>query len=158
MSETIIFREATAADLPGISRVRTSVIENALTAAQLAQRGITNDSIAASFLAQSKGWVAARAGEVVGFAIADRATHSIFALFVLPAFERRGIGGRLFEFALAWLWDNGAPRVWLTTDPRTKAARFYARRGFVPAGAAERGDVRYERARPSPLPPAGEGG
>jgi hypothetical protein len=56
----IIFRKATGADVPGISRVRTSVIENLLTANQLEQRGITNASVAASFLADAKGWVAVR--------------------------------------------------------------------------------------------------
>jgi GNAT superfamily N-acetyltransferase len=151
MNDTgIIFRDATAPDVPGISRVRTSVVENALTLEQLAQRGVTNASIAASFLLDSKGWVAERAGEIVGFSIADRATQSIVALFVLPGFEGRGIGGRLFDLALAWLWDNGAPRVWLTTDPHSKAAPFYERRGFIATGAAGRGDLRYERARPSP--------
>jgi hypothetical protein len=51
-------REAVAADLPAISRVRTSVRENLATVEQLEKRGITNESVAASFLADSKGWVA----------------------------------------------------------------------------------------------------
>jgi GNAT superfamily N-acetyltransferase len=143
----IIFREATAADLPGISRVRTSVIENALTREQLDARGITNESVAASFLRDSKGWVAEQGAEILGFSIADRASKPIVALFVLPAFERRGIGSRLHDLALAWLWENGVARVWLTTDPQSKAARFYERRGWVANGTAEHGDVRYELAR-----------
>ena len=119
---SIVFREATAADLPGISRVRTSVVENAMTREQLEARGITEESIAASFLADSKGWVAVVDDEIAGFSIADRDSGSIFALFVLPVHERRGIGGRLHDLALSWLWNNGAGRVWLTTDPSTKAA------------------------------------
>ena len=82
-----VLREATAADLPGISRVRTSVRENLLTVEQLRARGITNESVAASFLADSKGWVAEHQGEIAGFSIADRATRSIFALFALPDWE-----------------------------------------------------------------------
>ena len=78
--------------MPGISRVRTSVIENLLTREQLDARGITEASVAASFLAESKGWVALSADEIVAFSIADRASRSIFALFVLPAFESRGLG------------------------------------------------------------------
>jgi hypothetical protein len=54
----IAFREATAADMPGISIVRLAVTENAMTRAQLDARGITEESVAASFLADSKGWVA----------------------------------------------------------------------------------------------------
>lgn len=137
-----VFRIATAADLPGISRVRQSVRENMATTEQLRARGITNESVAASFLADSRGWLAERNGEVIAFAIADRAEKSIFALFVLPDFEDQGIGGRLL--ALEWLRENGVRNVWLATGPDTKAARFYERRGWVAVGPAEHGDVRYE--------------
>jgi GNAT superfamily N-acetyltransferase len=143
----IIFREATGADVPGISRVRTSVIENLLTANQLEQRGITNASVAASFLADAKGWVAVRDEEIVAFSIADRGSQSIFALFVLPAYECRGIGSRLLDLALEWLWTNGAERVWLTTGAGTKAVRFYEKRGWTCTGTGPRGDLRYERER-----------
>jgi GNAT superfamily N-acetyltransferase len=145
----ITFRQATAGDVPGISRVRTSVTENALTLEQLAARGITDESVAASFLKDHKGWVAERNGEVVGFSIADHASAAIFALFVLPGHEGCGIGSRLFDLAVNWLWDNGAQRLWLTTDPRSQAARFYERRGWVATGRSERGDMRYEIVRGS---------
>jgi GNAT superfamily N-acetyltransferase len=137
-------REATAADLPGITRVRTSVRENLLTVEQLRARGITEASVAASFLGDSKGWVAEHAGEIVAFAIADRATRSIFALFVLPEWEGRGLGSQLLDLALGWLRANGAGVVWLTTGPETKAARFYERRGWVATGRQGGGDTRYE--------------
>jgi GNAT superfamily N-acetyltransferase len=140
----IVFREATGADLPGISRVRTSVVENALTIEQLEERGITNASVAASFLTDSKGWVALQEEEIVAFSIADRATQSIFALFVLPGYEERGIGGRLLDLALGWLWKSGAERVWLTTGAGTKAVRFYEKRGWRCTGTGTRGDLRYE--------------
>jgi GNAT superfamily N-acetyltransferase len=143
-NQDAILRAATAADLPGISRVRTSVRENLATIEQLRERGITNESVAASFLADSRGWVAEHDGEIVAFAIADRANRSIFALFVLPDWEDRGLGSRLLELALGWLHENGATVVWLTTDPETKAAGFYERRGWVATGREERGDTRYE--------------
>jgi GNAT superfamily N-acetyltransferase len=145
----IIFREAAAADMPGISRVRTSVVENLLTTAQLEELGITNASVAASFLADSKGWVALQGEEIVAFSIADRATQSIFALFVLPGYEGRGIGSMLLDSALGWLWDNGAERAWLTTGPGTKAVRFYEKRGWTCTGPGPRGDLCYECGRPS---------
>jgi quinol monooxygenase YgiN/GNAT superfamily N-acetyltransferase len=155
MSKLVQFREAGRADVPGIFRVRTAVIENALTSRQLGQRGITHESVAASLLADSKGWVGLSADEIVGFSIADRASRSIFALFVLPAFEGRGIGSRLHDSAVGWLWDNGAERVWLTTDPHSKAARFYQRRGWIATGVAQHGDLRYELERPLSRPVAG---
>ena len=145
----IVVREARGTDLPGISRVRTSVVENLLTREQLDQRGITEASVAASFLADSKGWVALSGDEVVAFSIADRASRSIFALFVLPQFEGRGLGSQLFDMAVDWLWANGADLVWLTTGPDTRAAGFYERRGWVATGTTETGDVRYELRRPT---------
>jgi GNAT superfamily N-acetyltransferase len=114
-----------------------------LIRAQLNERGITEASVAASFLADSKGWVAVQGGEIVAFSIADRASRSIFALFVLPAFEGRGLGSRLLDLALGWLWDNGADLVWLTTGPGTRAARFYERRGWLATGPESHGDTRY---------------
>lgn len=142
--DTIVIREATAGDMPDISRVRFSVVENATTPERLAARGITNESVAASFPADSKGWVAEEAGEIVAFAIADRAAQSIFALFVLPSHEGRGFGTHLLTAAVQWLWDNGATRLWLATGPNTRAARFYACRGWTHTGDADNGDIRFE--------------
>jgi GNAT superfamily N-acetyltransferase len=138
------FREAVAGDMPAIAHVRTSVRENLLTAEQLRARGITNESVAASFEVDAKGWVAERERAIVAFAIADRGSGSIFALFVLPECEGQGLGSRLLDLAMAWLRANGIVDVWLTTGPDTTAARFYERRGWVAAGPADHGDVRYE--------------
>lgn len=138
------FREATAADMPGIARVRTSVRENLLTMEQLRERGITNESVAASFLVDSKGWVAESNGEIVAFAIADRAGASLFALFVLPSCQRQGLGSHLLELAMQWLRANAIAHVWLTTGADTPAVRFYEHRGWVAKGRAEHGDIRYE--------------
>lgn len=149
LTDTIVIREATGADMPGISRVRQSVVENAATPEGLAARGITNESVAASFLVDAKGWVAEEAGEIVAFSIADRATRSIFALFVLPSHEGRGLGNQLLGNAVQWLWDNGATGLWLTTGPGTRAARFYTKRGWVYTGNADRGDIRFELSRES---------
>src|SRR5689334_16889129 len=91
-SPDILIREARRDDMPGISHVRTSVTENLLTVEQLAARGITNESVAASFEKDSKGWVAVDRDRIVAFSIADRATGSIFALFVLPDYAGRGLG------------------------------------------------------------------
>jgi len=148
-ADGIAFREASAADMPGISHVRLSVNENALSAEQLAGRGITNARVAASLLTHRKGWVAEQDGRIVAFSMADRADWSIFALFVLPGYEQRGLGSRLLDLALGWLWDNGAARVWLSTGPETPASRFYEKRGWTCTSNATHGDLRFELARPS---------
>ena len=141
-------REATGADMPGIARVRSSVRENLLTNEQLAERGITNASVAASLLAIARAGSPSAAERSLPSAwlIAD---PSLFALFVLPEYEGRGLGSRLLDLALQWLWDNGAELVWLTTSPDTRAARFYARRDWTPAGLVPGGDIRFELRRPA---------
>ena len=141
----VIFREATRWDMPGIAHVRTSVAENAATADYLEQRGITNESVAASFEGDSKGWVAEAGADIVAFSIADRESRSIFALFVMPDYEGRGLGSRLLELALRWLGENGVDSVWLTTDPDTRAAAFYSHKGWVQMGIASNGELRFEK-------------
>jgi GNAT superfamily N-acetyltransferase len=140
----INYRVAKEADVPAIFAVRTSVTENALTIEELTERGVTNASVAASFTKDSKGWVAVYDSEIIGFSIADRKDSSLFGLFVLPIFEARGVGSELLKRALVWLSDNGSERVWLHTAPKTKAAAFYQRRGWVQTGTRPTGDVRFE--------------
>ena len=143
--EEFSFRAATAEDMPAISTVRLSVVENAMTREELDRRGITNESVAASFLADSRGWVAEHDSRVVAFSIADRATRSVFALFVLPGFEGRGLGRRLLDQALGWLRENGVDHVWLTTSPGTRAASFYDKQGWMRTGMTDAGEIRFER-------------
>ena len=149
LADQVLFREASATDMPGISHVRLAVIENALSVEQLQERGITNASVAASLLTHRKGWVAEQDGQIVAFSMADRADWSIFALFVLPGYEQRGLGGHLLDLALGWLWDNGAERVWLSTGrKRGRRASTRCVDGSVPAMQA-RGDLRFELSRPA---------
>jgi GNAT superfamily N-acetyltransferase len=149
----LVFREATAADMPAISDVRQSVVENPLSIEQLAARGITNESMAAAFLKDLKGWVAIDGGRIVGFSMADRKEQTLYALFVRPEYEARGIGGRLYDLAIGWLRAAGAERLWLTTSAGTKAAAFYERRGWLATVVDEYGDVRYELRRGNHVPP-----
>lgn len=140
----IIYREARGDDMPAISRVRFAVRENILTPEQLRERGITEESVAASFLTTAKGWVAICEGDIVGFSIADREEATLFALFVQPEFEGKGIGSRLLDLAVDWLRAQGITRAWLTTGPNTKAACFYVRRGWAMVGPGTYSDDRYE--------------
>ena len=52
-------------------------------------------------------------------------------LYVEPAFQGRGIGGQLLEYAVSYL---GARRLWVL-ERNVNARRFYARHGFAPTGA-----------------------
>jgi GNAT superfamily N-acetyltransferase len=143
-------REARPEDVAGIFDVRVSVRENHLDLEQLRQRGITPDSVARDFEAQHrKGFVAEDHGRVVGFCIGDADSECVWALFVLPAYEGRGLGRRLLGAVVDWLWECGAQRVWLTTGPATRAARFYRHLGWQEAGRTPYGELRFELTRPA---------
>lgn len=142
------YREAQAEDAPAITVVRTSVRENHLSVAQLAERGITEASIVDSFRAYSKGWVALDGETLVGFSIADRKSNSIFALFVLPGLDGQGVGSNPLRQAVDWLWENGAERIWLETRRGTRAEHFYRRRGWRQTGIDEKSNVHFELTRP----------
>jgi GNAT superfamily N-acetyltransferase len=146
-TDGIIFRKMRSDDMPGVFHVRTSVRENLLTTEQLARMDITPASVAESLSTDAKGWVAERGPQIVAFSIADRASQSIFALFVLPEYERHGLGRRLLDSAVSWLWDGCVDRIWLTTAPNTRAAMFYEHCGWVVTGFEPNGEVRFELTR-----------
>lgn len=146
--KSIAVREASGADVAGIFQVRTSVTENSIDAQRLERMGIVQASIASALEDGSKAWVAEQLGRIVAFSIAHQASQSVFALFVLPEYERRGLGSRLLNTATEWLWDNGADIVWLTTEPNTRSARFYETVGWTCSGLETNGELRFERRPP----------
>jgi GNAT superfamily N-acetyltransferase len=79
--------------------------------------------------------------------MADRWNGSIFALFVLPGYEGKGLGTRLLDAAVEWLWQSGIERIWLTTARDTRAARFYPLRGWVCVAELPNGELYFELAR-----------
>ncbi|TAF99602.1 MAG: GNAT family N-acetyltransferase [Betaproteobacteria bacterium] len=97
--------------------------------------------------ALGRGWLCEIDSHVVGFSFAERADHSIWALFVLPEFERRGIGKTLLQLATDWLFELGAERVVLGTEINTRADRFYAAQGWRAGAVTEGGERRYELRR-----------
>ncbi len=123
-------REANAVDIPVIFDIRTATIENAMTEEELKESRITPESIAALLQTCGKCWVADVGDRLVGFCIANSDFRSIWALFVLPAYEGRRIGRRLLEVAVDWLWQNEVEEIWLTTGTNTRAEGFYEYLGW----------------------------
>lgn len=142
-SDNLPLRRATHADIPAMSRIRLAVTENVL-------RDPTRITLAMyeDFLERTgRGWVAEADGEVIGFCYADRVNGSIWALFIQPGQEGRGLGKALLDQATAWLFEQGHERIRLTTGAGTRADRFYAARGWrrEPVGASE---IAYTLERP----------
>jgi GNAT superfamily N-acetyltransferase len=143
----MIVRDARPEHIAGIYRVRLAVRENVMPEAIVVRDGWTPERVADCFRPGRRGWVVEEAGEVVAFSIADSEAHSIWALFVLPGFGGRGLGRALLDAAVAWLWSEGVERIWLDTDPQSRAAGFYARLGWRSTGRTAKGETRYELTR-----------
>jgi GNAT superfamily N-acetyltransferase len=139
------FRLAVPADVLEMHRVRHSVRENVLVDAG----SVTFKNTRRMLTRDGRGWVCEVEGRVVGIAIADLAGMNVWALFVEPGYEGMGIGRRLHDTMMDWMFESGATRVWLSTDPRTRAERFYARAGWEFAGRGENGETRFEMTRES---------
>jgi GNAT superfamily N-acetyltransferase len=122
---TTILRQAARADLPALHRIRKAVRENMLTSSV-----ITDEQIIEEIEKTGRGWVIEDEGNVVAFAIGNRETASVWALFVEPGHEGRGYGRRLHDIMVEWLFEQGLERIWLSTDPGTRAQRFYETAGW----------------------------
>lgn len=139
----MVIRPAHVADISGMQRVRMSVNENRLSDPAKVQPHHYREMLRAGC-----GWVCEMDGVIVAFAIPDAQRGAIWALFVEQAHERNGIGRRLLSTMVDWLFEAGHSSLWLTTDPNTRAARFYEAAGWKQAGATADGEVRYELTRP----------
>jgi GNAT superfamily N-acetyltransferase len=138
-------RDATVDDIPAMHVVRMSVRENVLSP-RLASV-ITAASYRAMLEHRGCGWVCESADAIVGFSVADLEAQNIWALFVDPEHERRGIGRELLERAVVWLFDRGVEKIWLSTESGSRAEAFYRAAGWHAAEArapAADGEVRFE--------------
>ncbi len=136
----MIFRVAQIEDIPQIQVVRHAVQEN-----RLSDPALVTDADCAEFLSvRGRGWVCVAHHQVIGFAIADLQEHNIWALFVDPEFEGRGIGKRLHDLMLDWYFQQTRQTVWLGTAPGTRAEVFYTRQGWTPKGPINKGEVGFE--------------
>ena len=136
----MIFREATVEDIEQIQVVRNSVKENMLSNPALVTDADCEDYI----IRRGKGWVCLVDDRVVGFSIADLVDHNIWALFIHPDHEGRGIGRTLHDMMMDWYFQQTDITVWLSTSPGTRADRFYRKRGWKEAGVYGKGETRFE--------------
>jgi GNAT superfamily N-acetyltransferase len=144
-----LLRQARRDDIAGMHKVRMSVQENWLVSTTL-----TQDDYIQAIEATGRGWVIELHGTVLAFAVGDASSGSIWALFVEPGHEGRGFGRQLHDCMVAWLWQQGFERLWLTTDPGTRAYRFYETAGWQRVGEAAHGEVRLELVHKAQFRPA----
>jgi GNAT superfamily N-acetyltransferase len=142
MRTTIVLRQACRDDIAALHRVRMAVRENRLTSTVL-----TEDDYVRALEPPCRTWLVASDGDVIAFAAANAAIGNIWALFVDPDHERLGYGRQLHDVMVAWLWEQGVTRAWLTTTAGTRAHRFYVAAGWTLTGPASGGEIRFELSR-----------
>ena len=96
-------------------------------------------------------WAFEPGGVAAAFSMAKGDEQTIFAVFVRPRYEGRGLGSAVLSAAEEWLWLSGADEIWLTTgvEPGIRAHGFYARCGWHRTDKLLRGDVKYVKSRPA---------
>lgn len=136
----MIFREAQISDIKQMQVIRHSVKENVLS-----DPALVTDKDCEEFLAiRGKGWVCGIENNIVGFAIADLKENNIWALFIHPQYEGRGIGKKLHAMMLDWYFKQAKEKVWLGTSPNTRAEIFYRKQGWKETGVHGKGELKFE--------------
>jgi GNAT superfamily N-acetyltransferase len=138
----MIIREAQIKDITAIQFVRHSVRENKLSDPALVQDKDVEDYITR----RGKGWVCEISNTIIGFAIVSVADHNVWALFIQPGFEGKGIGRRLHDEMINWYFNQTAETAWLSTAPGTRAEAFYRKAGWKEAGKHGKGEIKFKMA------------
>ena len=136
----MILREAAIADIPQIQIVRNSVKDSALSNPYL----VSGQDCETFITVRGKGWVCEIEEQIVGFAIADLKGNNIWALFLKPEFERKGIGRALHNIMLDWYFAQTKETVWLGTAFNTRAEEFYRKAGWKEVGTHGAGEIKFE--------------
>lgn len=139
-TDTINFREATVNDTKALQVIRHAVKENVLSNPLL----VTDADVINYLTVRGKGWVCEVDKSIVGFAIVDTVENNIWALFIHPNYEKKGIGKKLQDMMLDWFFGQSNKTLWLGTAPGTRAESFYTASGWENRGLRKNGEIRFE--------------
>jgi GNAT superfamily N-acetyltransferase len=142
MAKTLCLRQATAADIAAMWEVRYAVTENTLTPGRLSDEDVRRE-----IEDTGRGWVVERADGpgVDAFAIGNGRSGNVWALFVHPRAQGRGLGDALHRTMLGWFATQPVATLWLSTGTDTRARGFYERRGWACVGPYGQDELRLER-------------
>ena len=134
------FREAEIDDINQVQFVRNAVKENRLSDPALVQ----DKDVEEYMTNRGKGWVCEVDKRIVGFAIADLIENNVWALFVHPEFEAMGVGKQLHQIMMDWYFLHTKEKIWLGTDPNSRAYEFYKMQGWKEVGTHGKGEIKFE--------------
>ena len=133
-------REATVLDFPKLMEIRMSVKENTLSDPAL----IPIDDYIKFCFTQGKGWVYEVDSVIVGFSVVDLLGNNIWALFMDPQFEKKGIGKKLHDTMINWYFEQTKTAVWLGTEANSRAEQFYRKSGWQEIGLLGKNEIKFE--------------
>jgi GNAT superfamily N-acetyltransferase len=135
-----MIRKASRDDLPRIFEIRAAVKENRLSDPSRVTREVCE-----WFIDHAAFWLWEHEGEICGFSAGDPRDGTIFALFIDPKWEGRGIGQVLLPLACKTLRDAGHRLARLDTEAGSRAERFYRQSGWREVGRKADGQIIFER-------------
>ena len=135
----MVFRHAETSDIKHMQLIRNAVKENVLSDPAL----VPDEAVEKYINQRGKGWVCLDLGIMAGFCIADLIDNNIWALFVLPAMEGKGIGRKLQTIMLDWYFTNDKQLVWLSTQKNSRAEKFYRLTGWHEEGPYGKNEIKF---------------
>lgn len=133
----LIYRKAAPEDAIECIILRGKTRENAISAEQLAERGITPESLQNNIETGAlSGFVGMADGKVVGYCFGDSDTGEVIVLALLPEYEGKGIGKALLTLLMEAFVAKGYKRLFLgcTTDTYARSYGFYRHLGWRSTG------------------------
>jgi len=143
---SIYLRTAQLSDIEGMFDVRTSVMENHLSREEMRQMGITEGVVGDMIEKSLCAWVATENNKIIGFSMILPDEGCLFAAFVLPEYEGKGIGRRLVRLAEQEIFQHHEI-AWLETDKNSRAAKFYMQLGWGNETDLNGTDIKLEKSR-----------
>lgn len=136
----MIFREANKNDIKQVQIIRNAVTENSLSNPEL----VTDKDCEEFITERGKGWVCEINNQIVGFSIVDLREKNVWALFLDPNFEKKGIGQQLHKLMLDWYFAQTNETIWLGTEYNTRAEGFYRKAGWKEVGTHGSKEIKFE--------------
>lgn len=139
----MFIREAVITDIPAMHRIRMAVKENVLTN----PLAIQESDYKPFLMKEGAAWVCEDSDQIMGFAIVDVDAGEVWALFVDPDFEGKGIGSRLHDTLVDTYFSAGKAELILGTEPKTRAEIFYRHKGWEQTGNKSNGEIIFKMRR-----------
>ncbi len=135
-------------DVPAAHVIRLRVRENRLSDPSK----VTEQDYHAFMARDTMSWVCEVDGLITGFVMVDMEKRNLWALFVAPEHEGKGIGRRLHD-AMCSAYFARKDLLRLSTGPASRAERFYRRAGYTDRGLASNGkELILELTQPDQMP------